>query len=263
MTSATASTTGLQVHQFPCLNDNYGFLAHDPASGATAVIDTPEVEPINAALKERGWQLTHIWNTHHHFDHAGGNEALKAQWNATVVGAANDTQRIPGIDQKVVEGDVLELGTLRAQVLEVPGHTSGHIAFYFADDHVAFVGDTLFALGCGRLFEGTPAQMWSSLGKLMALPDATTVYCAHEYTQANARFALSVEPDNAALRERATRIDALRAASRPTVPTTIGLEKATNPFLRAGEPQLAQALQLETRDPVAVFAETRRRKDHF
>ncbi|MFK7915645.1 MAG: hydroxyacylglutathione hydrolase [Pseudomonadales bacterium] len=263
MTSATPSTTGLQVHQFPCLNDNYGFLAHDPATGATAVIDTPEVEPINAALAERGWKLTHIWNTHHHFDHAGGNEALKQQWGATVVGARNDAERIPGIDQQVAEGDLLELGELRARVLEVPGHTSGHIAFHFAADQVAFVGDTLFALGCGRLFEGSPEQMWRSLGKLMALPDATTVYCAHEYTQANARFAVTVDPDNVALRERVAQIDALRAAQQPTVPTSIGVERATNPFLRAAEPQLARNLDLDAADPVAVFAETRRRKDQF
>lgn len=263
MTSASPSTTGLQVHQFPCLNDNYGFLAHDPTTGATAVIDTPEVDPINAALAERGWKLTHIWNTHHHFDHAGGNEALKAQWGATVVGARDDAERIPGIDERVSEGDLVELGALQAQVIETPGHTSGHIAFYFADAGVAFVGDTLFALGCGRLFEGTPEQMWRSLGKLMALPDATTVYCAHEYTQANARFAISVDPNNNALQERVVEIDRLRAANQPTVPTSIGIEKATNPFLRADQPELAQNVQSDYGDPVAVFAETRRRKDQF
>lgn len=261
--SSSDTASGLQVHQFPCLNDNYGFLAHDPATGATAVIDTPEVEPINAALAERGWQLTHIWNTHHHFDHAGGNEALKAQWQAEVVGAGNDATRIPGIDRQVAEGEVVELGSLRARVIEVPGHTSGHIAFHFADDGVAFVGDTLFALGCGRLFEGTPAQMWNSLSKLMALPDDTVVYCAHEYTQANARFAITVDGANPALQQRVQEIDALRAAGQPTVPTTIGLEKRTNPFLRAAAPELASTLELQGADPVAVFAETRRRKDQF
>ncbi|MGI9326668.1 MAG: hydroxyacylglutathione hydrolase [Pseudomonadales bacterium] len=253
----------LQVHQFPCLSDNYGFLAHDPATGATAVIDTPEVEPINAALAEKGWTLTHIWNTHHHFDHAGGNEALKAKWRATVVGAGHDAKRIPGIDLRVQEGESVSLGELQAQVIEVPGHTSGHIAYYFADDGVAFVGDTLFALGCGRLFEGTPGQMWQSLSKLMALPDDTVVYCAHEYTQANARFAVTVDPQNSALLQRAAEIDRLRAAGQPTVPTNIGLEKATNPFLRAESSGLADALGLDVADPVRVFAETRRRKDQF
>ena len=253
----------LQVHQFPCLNDNYGYLIHEPEAGVTATIDTPEVAPINAALEEKGWQLTHILNTHHHFDHAGGNEGLKAQWNCTVVGAANDAARIPGIDVRVADGESYAFGQAVAQVLEVPGHTSGHIAFYFADDGLAFVGDTLFALGCGRLFEGTPQQMWNSLQKLMALPDETIVYCAHEYTQANAAFALSVEPDNEALVARAQEIDQLRAAGQPTVPTSIGLERATNPFLRPMSENLQATVGLSGAQLVDVFAETRKRKDHF
>jgi len=253
----------LQVHMFPCLSDNYGYLVHDSATGATASIDTPEAAAIDAALAERGWRLTHILNTHHHFDHAGGNEALKAEWGCTVVGAANDAERIPGIDLRVREGDRVQLGGATATVFEVPGHTTGHIAYYFADDGIVFVGDTLFALGCGRLFEGTPAQMWHSLQKLMALPDETVVYCAHEYTQSNAKFALSVEPGNAALVARSTEIDRLRAQGRPTVPSTIGLEKATNPFLRAGSGELQQQLGLVGAAAVDVFAETRRRKDHF
>lgn len=253
----------LEVHMFPCLNDNYGFLVHDPAADVTAVIDTPEVAPINAALVEKGWRLTHILNTHHHFDHAGGNEALKARWHCTVVGAANDAQRIPGIDVGVADGERLEFGSTSALVLEVPGHTRGHIAYYFEEDGIAFVGDTLFALGCGRLFEGTPSQMWTSLQKLMALPDDTVVYCAHEYTQSNAAFALSVEPGNEALLARSAQIDRLRARGLPTVPTTIGLEKATNPFLRPHSPNLRATVGMEEDDPVAVFAETRRRKDHF
>ena len=253
----------LQVHMFPCLSDNYGFLLHDPEADVTAVIDTPEVEPINAALEEKGWRLTHILNTHHHFDHAGGNEALKARWGATVVGAANDAERIPGIDIRVADGDEFQFGNSTARVLEVPGHTSGHIAYYFADDGMAFVGDTLFALGCGRLFEGTPEQMWSSLKKLMALPDETVVYCAHEYTQSNAAFALTVEPDNADLKARSEEIDRLREAGVPTVPTTIALEKATNPFLRPDSPNLRQTLGMMDADTVEVFAETRRRKDNF
>lgn len=253
----------LQVHQFPCLNDNYGYLIHEPEAGVTATIDTPEVAPINAALEEKGWQLTHILNTHHHFDHAGGNEALKAQWNCTVVGAANDAERIPGIDVRVADGDSYAFGQAAAQVFEVPGHTSGHIAFYFADDGLVFVGDTLFALGCGRLFEGTPQQMWDSLQKLMALPDETVVYCAHEYTQANAAFALSVEPDNEALVARAKEIDQLRASGQPTVPTSIGLERATNPFVRPMSENLQATVGMAGADLVDVFAETRKRKDHF
>ena len=253
----------LEVHMFPCLNDNYGFLVHDPAADVTAVIDTPEVEPINAALAEKGWRLTHILNTHHHFDHAGGNEALKARWHCTVVGAANDASRIPGIDVRVADGERFEFGTTSALVLEVPGHTVGHIAYYFEEDGIAFVGDTLFALGCGRLFEGTAGQMWSSLEKLMALPDDTVVYCAHEYTQANAAFALTVEPGNPALVARSRDIDRLRAEGRPTVPTTIGLEKATNPFLRPHSENLQATVGVTDDDPVAVFAETRRRKDRF
>lgn len=253
----------LEVHMFPCLNDNYGYLIHDPVDGVTATIDTPEADPINAALEEKGWRLTHILNTHHHFDHAGGNEALKARWGCTVVGAANDAARIPGIDVRVADGDALEFGSTSARVLEVPGHTSGHIAYYFADDGIAFVGDTLFALGCGRLFEGTPAQMWTSLGKLMALPDDTVVYCAHEYTQSNAAFALSVEPGNEALVARSGEIDRLRAKGMPTVPTTIALEKATNPFLRPDSENLRATVGMPDASLVDVFAETRRRKDNF
>jgi hydroxyacylglutathione hydrolase len=253
----------LEVHMFPCLSDNYCFLIHDAEADVTAVIDTPEVAPINAALEEKGWRLTHILNTHHHFDHAGGNEALKAQWACTVVGAANDAGRIPGIDVRVADGETLPFGTATARILEVPGHTTGHIAYYFAEDGIAFVGDTLFALGCGRLFEGSPQQMWTSLQKLMDLPDETTVYCAHEYTQANAAFALSVEPGNAALVARNAEIERLRAQGIPTVPTTIGLEKATNPFLRPDSENLRATVGMENADPVDVFAETRRRKDHF
>jgi hydroxyacylglutathione hydrolase len=253
----------LEVHQFPCLNDNYGYLIHEPVTGATATIDTPEVAPINTALKAKGWTLTHILNTHHHFDHAGGNEALKKQWGATVVGAANDAKRIPGIDVLVSDGEDYAFGATHARVIEVPGHTSGHIAFYFADEKIAFVGDTLFALGCGRLFEGTPEQMWSSLQKLMALPDETVVYCAHEYTQANANFALSVEPNNPQLQARAAEIETLRAAGKATVPTTIAAERATNPFLRVDSKDLQSTLGMVGGDPVAVFAETRKRKDQF
>ena len=253
----------IQVKQIPCLDDNYGFLVHDSATGVTASIDTPEVGPINEALAEQGWKLTHILNTHHHFDHAGGNEALKIQWGCQIIGAANDAERIPGIDRQVVDGEVFELGSASVRVLEVPGHTTGHIAYHFADDNVAFVGDTLFALGCGRMFEGTAEQMWGSLEKLMALPDETLVYCAHEYTQANAAFAITVEPDNQALRARVEEIAKLRAQGIPTVPTSIGLERQTNPFVRPDSANLQQTIDLVGANPVAIFAETRKRKDHF
>ncbi|MBA4209148.1 MAG: hydroxyacylglutathione hydrolase [Parvibaculum sp.] len=253
----------LEIHQFPCLNDNYGYLVHEPSSGATAAIDTPEVKPILDALAEKRWTLTHILNTHHHFDHAGGNEELKAKTGCIVIGPKGEQEKIPGIDRAVGEGDIVELGAARARVIDVPGHTRGHIAYSFDEEHIAFVGDTLFALGCGRLFEGTPQQMWTSLGKLMALPDDTTVYCAHEYTQSNARFALSVEPQNAALAARAREIDEKRARGEWTVPTTIGLEKATNPFLRAASTDLRHTIGLESASDVEVFAETRKRKDNF
>lgn len=253
----------IEVVQIPCLNDNYGYLIHESGSGLTATIDTPEVEPINAALGLRGWRLTHIFNTHHHFDHAGGNEALKEQWGCTVVGADNDAARIPGIDQRVVDGDRFAFGDVEVTVFEVPGHTSGHIAFYLASENLVFVGDTLFALGCGRLFEGSPEQMWNSLQKLMALPDETVVYCAHEYTQANAAFALSVDPNNLDLQKRSQQIDAMRAKGEPTVPTSIGLERATNPFVRPASSGLRQKIGLESATDVEVFAETRRRKDSF
>lgn len=254
---------GLLIEQFPCLKDNYGFLVHEPASGLTAAIDTPEVEPILEALERRGWRLDYILNTHHHRDHAGGNLALKEQTGCTIVGAAADAHRIPGIELRVTDGDRFELGAAVAEVIDTPGHTRGHIAWHFAADHALFVGDTLFSLGCGRLFEGSPEEMWRSLQRLAALPDDTRVYCAHEYTQGNARFALALEPGNAALRERAAEVDALRAAGRPTVPTTIGAEKATNPFLRAADPALRAQLAMPGAGPVEVFAEARRRKDQF
>lgn len=253
----------LAIHMFPCLSDNYGFLLHDAAAGVTAVIDTPDVKAINAALKEKGWKLTHIFNTHHHADHAGGNEALKAQWQCSITGAANDAARIPGIDHQVVDGERFAFGTTEVKVFEVPGHTTGHIAYYFESDKVAFVGDTIFALGCGRLFEGSPGQMWNSLQKLMRLPDDTILYCAHEYTQSNAKFALSVEPDNARLVARSKKIDELRARGLPTVPMTLAEEKATNPFLRPDSADLQKTLGLVGAPLVEVFAETRRRKDHF
>ena len=253
----------IEVHMFAALSDNYCFLVHEAESGTTAVIDTPEVDAIEKALDQTGWQLTHILNTHHHFDHAGGNLELKSRHGCTIVGAAVDRERIPGIDVEVDDGEHFDLGNARANVIDVPGHTSGHIAYHFAESGVAFVGETVFALGCGRLFEGTPQQMWTSLQRLMALPDETVIYCAHEYTQANAAFALSVDPDNADLVARAAEIDRLRSAGTPTVPTTLALEKATNPFMRPMSPTLRNTLGMVDGSDVEVFAETRRRKYHF
>lgn len=253
----------LQIHQFSCLGDNYGYLAHDTQTGATAAIDTPEAGPILAALEETGWRLTHILNTHHHWDHSGGNLELKEKTGCQILGPQGEADAIPGIDILLGDGDQATIGAQVATVLEVPGHTRGHIAYWFKDAGVAFVGDALFALGCGRIFEGTPQQMWASLQKLRALPESTLVYCAHEYTQSNAAFALSVEPQNTALVDRSREIDQLRQAGKPTVPTTIGLEIKTNPFLRPESKDLQSTLEMLGAEPLDVFTETRRRKDNF
>jgi len=253
----------LEIRQFPCFQDNYGYLIRDTASGRVASIDSPEPDKVNAALEAAGWRLDEIWNTHHHWDHAGGNLALKDRWRCRIIGPRDEAAKIPGIDRAVGEGDDVSLGESRARGLDTPGHTAGHIVYYFAADGVAFVGDTIFALGCGRLFEGAPAEMWNSLGKIAALPPDTRLYCAHEYTQTNARFALSLEPENAALSARAAAVDAARAKGRPTVPTSVAAERETNPFLRANDPDLKAAVGLAGADPVDVFAEIRRRKDAF
>lgn len=249
----------LQVRQFPCLSDNYGYLVRDEASGAIACIDTPEVEPILAAVAAWGGRLDLILNTHWHPDHAGGNAAVKAATGARIV-APSEVTRTSAIDRVVAHGDVVELGDTRWQVIDTGGHTAGHVSYYDAADHVAFVGDTLFALGCGRLFEGSPEQMWASLGRLAALPDDTRVYCAHEYTASNARFALSID-SGPALKARAAEIFAARERGEPTVPTTIGLEKATNPFLRA--PLLAGAVGAAGRQDHEAFGAVRLAKDQF
>jgi hydroxyacylglutathione hydrolase len=255
--------SSLEIHMFPCLADNYGYLVHDPASGVTAAVDTPDANAIRTELDAKGWRLTHVLNTHHHADHAGGNLRLKAATGCTIVGPRADAARIPGIDVEVGEGDVLELGSHRVEVLDTPGHTRGHIVYFLPDDKVGFVGDTLFAMGCGRLFEGTPAQMWSSLQKIMRWPDDTRIYCAHEYTQANAKFALTVEPRNSALVSRAAEVARLRAEQRPTIPTTLRTEKDTNPFLRAASPHLRETVGLPGASDVEVFAKTRQLKDAF
>jgi len=253
----------IDIRQFPCLSDNYGYLVRDAATGAVATIDTPDAEAIDAALAREGWRLTHILNTHWHPDHAGGNVALKERWGCRVIGPRGEAAKIPGLDAAVGEGDIVALGRSRACVHDTPGHTLGHIIYHFPDDKAAFVGDTIFALGCGRLFEGTPGQMWSSLSKIAALPPETLLYCAHEYTQSNARFALTVDPENPALAARAAEIAELRRRGAPTVPTSVDDELQTNPFLRAQDPGVQRAVGLAGADPVAVFAEVRRRKDNF
>ena len=253
----------MEIRLIQALADNYVYLLREPASGNVAAVDPSVAEPVFAALKETGWKLSHVFNTHHHFDHTGGNLALKQATGCTIVGPAADRARIPGIDVALADGERYQFGAAEAVVFDIPGHTRGHVAYWFERDKALFCGDTLFAMGCGRLFEGTPAQMWASLSKLAALPADTRVYCGHEYTQANARFALTVEPDNAALIARAKQVDRLRAAGQATIPSTIGAERATNPFLRATSPALQRTLGLSGADPVAVFAETRRRKDRF
>jgi len=253
----------LQIHQILALGDNYIYLLHDPRSGATAVVDPAEAEPVLAVLEETGWRLTHILITHHHHDHTDGNLPLKARTGAVVVGARADRERIPGIDIMLGGEDRLVFGDMTVEILEVPGHTSGHLAYWFKDAAALFCGDTLFALGCGRVFEGTPEQMWESLRKLRALPPETRVFCAHEYTAANARFAVTVDPSNAGLLDRKRRVDALRAEGKPTVPSVMAEEVATNPFLRADAPELQRAIGLEGHAPAEVFAEVRRRKNAF
>jgi hydroxyacylglutathione hydrolase len=245
----------LTVHQFPCLSDNYGFLIRDEATGKVATIDTPDATAIQAQLDKLGWSLDLILNTHWHPDHAGGNEALKAATGATITGPAEVT-RIAPLDRVVRGGDVVMLGETKFAVIDSGGHTLGHVAYHDAADDIAFVGDTLFALGCGRLFEGTAEQMWDSLTRVAGLPDETTVYCAHEYTASNARFALSVD-DDPALKARADQIFAARERGEPTVPTTIAAEKATNPFLRA------PLLRPNAASPAEAFAEIRAAKDSF
>jgi hydroxyacylglutathione hydrolase len=249
----------LQIHQFPCLDDNYGFLAHDPATGATAAVDTPDAERYLAEAAAKGWRITDVWNTHWHQDHAGGNAAIKAATGAIVTGPAEVARIGTPADRVVQGGDEVRLGGLTARVLDVGGHTLGHIAYVFDADRVAFVGDSLFALGCGRMFEGDARQMWASLSRLAALPDDFAVYCAHEYTASNARFALSVDGANPALVAYADEVTRKRAAGLPTVPTTIGAERAANPFLRA--PALKSGLGIA--DDAEAFGVLRGLKDNF
>lgn len=253
----------LEIVQIPVLQDNYLYLIHEPTSGETAIVDPAVEEPVVAELEARGWRLTHIFNTHHHWDHTGANLALKERYGLTIIGPEADKDRIPGIDICVKEGDTAMLGGVAADVYFVPGHTRGHIAYHFPKDDALFCGDTIFSMGCGRLFEGTPDQMWTSLQKLMALPDSTRIYCAHEYTTANGNFALSVEPKNAALNARMAEVQALRTDGQPTVPSTLGVEKETNPFLRPMSEEIQAMVGLTGAPLVDVFAEVRHRKDNF
>jgi hydroxyacylglutathione hydrolase len=251
----------LSVTPIACLRDNYAYLIVDREAGLCAVVDPSEPEPVRRALAEAGVKLTHILNTHHHWDHTGGNPVLKEEFGARVVGPAKDRERIPAIDDGVSEDAPWRFGSHDVSILEIPAHTRGHIAFVF--DELAFTGDTLFAMGCGRLFEGDPAMMWASLSKLMRLPDATQIYCGHEYTLNNGRFAMTLEPGNAALVARMKDVEALRAQNKPTIPSTMKLEKETNPFLRPSSPEIRRTLNMEQANDVDVFGEMRRRKDSF
>ena len=251
----------LEVHQFPCLSDNYGFLLHDPASGETACIDTPDAAAYLSQAGHKGWQITQIWNTHWHADHAGGNAAIKAATGCAIYAPAGEAAKIAVVDHAVRAGDVVCLGKWEADIIDVGGHTHGHIAYHLADAAIAFVGDSLFSLGCGRMFEGTPAQFWASLCRLRALPPQTMLYCAHEYTAANARFALHADPDNPALASYAADVFRLREHGQPTVPTTLAREVATNPFLRADDPALMK--RWGGHDPVQTFAALREAKNSF
>jgi len=251
-----------ETHLFKCLSDNYGVLLHDSGSGATASIDAPEAAPVEAALKATGWRLTDILVTHHHHDHTGGIAALKAKYKCRVVAPAKSSN-IPGVDETVREGDKVKLGTLSANVIETPGHTLDHIAYWFHADKLAFVGDTLFSIGCGRVIEGNAEMMWESLKKLRDLPNDTEVFCGHEYTLANIKFARTVEPDNAVLAARETQARKQIQESEPTIPVTIGDEKLANPFLRADLPETAAAIGMAGKPAAQVFAEIRQRKNNF
>ena len=253
----------LAVELLPALADNYIYLLFDSATGTSGVVDPGDARVVLDALARHERGLDWILLTHHHADHIGGCGELREKTGARVAGPRAETGRIPDMDSLLAEGDAFSFGSHTARISETPGHTSGHISYHFAEGGALFCGDTLFALGCGRLFEGTPAQMWASLAKYDGIPDDTRIYCGHEYTQSNARFAVTVDPENDALRERALAIDAARAAGEPTIPSTLGVERATNPFLRPGDPAIRRHLGMADRSDAEVFAEIRRRKDSF
>ncbi len=252
-----------EIRLFLCRSDNYGVLLHDPATGATAAIDAPEAAPIEKALAETGWKLTDILVTHHHADHTDGIRALKDKYKCRVVAPAAEASKIPAVDETVSEGDKVKVGNLSANVIETPGHTLGHIAYWFHADKLAFVGDTLFSIGCGRVIEGTPGQMWQSLRKLRDLPDDTEVYCGHEYTATNIKFALTIDENNPVLEARAAQVQQLTEEGAPTIPVSIGDEKLANPFLRADVPDLAADIGMAGEPAEKVFAEIRERKNKF
>ena len=253
------------LHQIDAQNDlrNYIYLLHCKATGETAAIDPTYAQPVLDALKTKGWRLDYILNTHHHHDHTDGNAELKAATGCTIIGNAQDARRIPEIDKGVSEGDEVRIGALHAQILDIPGHTLGHIAFYFSAHSLLFSGDTLFSMGCGRMFEGTPAQMVASFAKLTALPDDTIICAAHEYSVDNAAFALRYEPNNPALQDRAEAVSTLQAKGKPTVPVLLSSEKATNPFIRLHSPEIRATLNMPDADDATLFAELRTRKDNF
>lgn len=253
----------LEILQIPVLQDNYIYLLRDTDSGLTAAIDPAVADAVIDVLTEKSWQLDYIFNTHHHGDHVGANLQLKQQTGCKIVGSAADQARIPGIDIMLGNGDVVKLGNQSFQVIDTPGHTLGHIVYYSADSQALFCGDTLFSLGCGRLFEGSAEQMWLSLEALKALPAETRVYCAHEYTAANGRFALSVDADNPQLRQRINQVAKLRQQNRPTLPSTIGLELATNPFFRADNVSIRSNIGMTEQSSLAVFRQLRLMKDQF
>lgn len=253
----------LVIDQFICRSDNFGVLVHDPDFQVTAAIDTPDAAAIRKALDNRGWSLTHIFTTHHHADHTAGHADLKRETGCVIIGPAKEAAKIPGIDQTVADGDEIAFGSRRVNVIETPGHTAGHVTYWIQDAKVAFVGDTLFSLGCGRLFEGDGATMWASLQKVMALPKETMLYCGHEYSQSNAAFALSVEPNNQSLQKRAQEIAELRKNNRPTLPVALAAELDQNPFLRPDSREIQERLGLSGHPLATIFAELRRLKDSF
>lgn len=252
----------LEFYQFPCRSDNYGVLVHAPDTGETASIDAPDAAAVDEALTTQGWKLSHIFTTHHHADHTGGNAELKAKHGATIYGPRGEADKIPGLDQAFGENDSFEFSGHEVRVFETPGHTRGHIMYWLPDSDVAFVGDTLFALGCGRIFEGDFADMYASLEKIKKLPEQTVIYCGHEYTQANAAFSMTVDPTNPALLQRVKLIGALRADGKPTLPTTLDVELETNPFLRPNDPDIRRVLGMENATDLEVFTEIRERKNN-
>ncbi|WP_062112977.1 hydroxyacylglutathione hydrolase [Aureimonas sp. AU40] len=252
-----------EIRQFTCRRDNFGVLVHDPEAGLTLSIDAPEEAPILEALEREGWRLTHILTTHHHDDHVSANEALKARFGAEIIGPADEATRIPGLDRPVRGGERFALGAIEVEVIDTPGHTAGEISYYLPGEKALFAADALFSLGCGRLFEGDAAEMWESLQRLRALPDDTMLYCGHEYTATNARFAVDVDPGNLLLQERVKEVETLRVEHRSTLPVQLGREKRTNPFLRADDPELQAAFGMAGADPVAVFTALREKRNGY